>query len=137
MGIGLARFRFIAARLGLRSEVVNAAALPAATAGIERRASGVTLPSFAGALLRNLAAEEERWLGWCVCAFGSGIAIYFSLKAEPSLALAGVAGLIGLLCTLRPPRDAGTAMRFVFALLAAGSLGFAAAKLRTIWSTRP
>jgi hypothetical protein len=63
MGIGLGRFAGIAARLGLRPAVANAVALPGAATGIERAASGVALKSFAGALLRNLAAEEERWLG--------------------------------------------------------------------------
>jgi hypothetical protein len=85
--------------------------LPGDTPGIARGAPSVALKSFAGVLLRNLAAEEERWLGWCVFAFGSGIAIYFSLKAEPSLALAGGVGLVGLLCSVRAPKDAGTAMR--------------------------
>lgn len=131
MGIGLGRFAGIAARLGLRPDVANAVALPGDTTGIARGAPSAALKSFADVLSRNLAAEEERWLGWCVFAFGSGIAIYFSLKTEPSLGLAGAAGLVGLLCALRAPRNAGTAMRFLIVLVAAGSLGFGAGKLRT------
>jgi hypothetical protein len=75
MGIGLGRFRGIAVRLRLRPEVVNAVVMPDAATGIERGAFRAALQSFAGVFLRNLAAEEERWLGWCVFAFGSGIAI--------------------------------------------------------------
>ena len=137
MGIGLARLNVIAARLGLRPEVADAVALPGDTPGIARGAPSAALKSFAGVLLRNLAAEEERWLGWCVVGFGSGIAIYFSLKAEPSLGLAGAVGLVGLLCTLRARRDTGTVMRFLLVLVAAGSLGFAAAKLRTFLIDAP
>src|SRR5258707_5806741 len=125
MGIGLARLRAMTARLWLRPAVVSSVALPDATAGIEPATSHTALSSLAGALSRNLAAEEERWLAWCVVAFGGGIAIYFSLSAEPSLAFAGKVGLIGLLCTLRAPRDVGTVLRFVCVLLAAGSLGVA------------
>ena len=136
MGIGLGRFHGIAARLGLRPAVANAVALPGA-AGMERGASGTALNRLAGVLLGNLAAEEERWLAWCVVAFGGGIAIYFSLKAEPSLALAAGVGLAGLLCSLRAPRRAGTAMRFLCMLVAAGALGFAAAKLRTFLIDAP
>jgi competence protein ComEC len=120
------------ARLRLRPAVVSSVvSLPDAMTGIEPATSHTALSRLAGALSRNLAAEEERWLAWCVVAFGSGIAIYFSLSAEPSLAFAGMVGLVGLLCTLRAPRDVGTVLRFVCVLLAAGSLGFAAAKLRT------
>jgi competence protein ComEC len=136
MGIGLGRFHGIAARLGLRPQVVNTVALPG-TAGMERGASGAVLKSLAGAALRNLAAEEERWLAWCVVAFGSGIAIYFSLKAEPSPALAAAVGLAGLLFKLCTPKGAGTAMRFLCVLVAAGALGFAAAKLRTVLIDAP
>src|SRR5947207_100272 len=100
MGIGLGRFHGIAARLGLRPAAMDAVTLPGA-AGMEQGASGAVLKSFAGVLLRNLAAEEERWLAWCVVAFGSGIAIYFSLKTEPSLTFAAAVGLAGLLCSLR------------------------------------
>src|SRR5882672_8649889 len=137
MRIGLTHLRTVAAWLRLRPAVANAVAVPGATTGIEPSASGAALKSFAGVLSRNLAAEEERWLGWCVFAFGSGIAIYFSLKTEPSLGLAGAVGLVGLLCTLRAPRNAGTVMRFLFVLVAAGSLGFGAAKLRTFLIDAP
>jgi len=127
----------IAARLGLRPAVANAVALPGAATAAEPGALSAALKSFAGVLLRNLAAEEERWLGWSVAGFASGIAAYFSLNSEPSLAAAGAAGLVGLLCALRAPRAAGVAMRFVCVLLAAGLLGFAAAKLRTFLVDAP
>ncbi|MGB8274758.1 MAG: ComEC/Rec2 family competence protein, partial [Alphaproteobacteria bacterium] len=39
----------------------------------------------ARALLRNLAAERERWALWAPVAFGVGIALYFSLSFEPPL----------------------------------------------------
>ena len=137
MGIGLVRLRAIAVWLRLRPAVANDVAVPGTVAAIEAGASGAALMRLAGALARNLAAEEERWLAWCVVAFGSGIAIYFSLKVEPSLALAGAVGLAGLLCSLRPPRGVGTVMRFLCVLLAAGALGFAAAKLRTFMIDAP
>jgi hypothetical protein len=72
MRIGLTHLRTVAAWLRLRPAVANAVAVPGAITGIEPSAPSAALKSFAGALSRNLAAEEERWLGWCVFAFGSG-----------------------------------------------------------------
>jgi competence protein ComEC len=87
---------------------------------------------FKAVLSSSLAAEQDRWLPWCVAAFGAGIAIYFSLTTEPSVRLTALVGVALLVCAVRPPASAGTAMRFLCAVVAAGGLGFAAAKVRTL-----
>ena len=62
---------------------------------------GVLLHQSIRALADNLAGERERWILWFPVAMGGGVALYFSLPAEPSLAwglaaLAGMAVLLGL-----------------------------------------
>lgn len=94
--------------------------------------SVVKLPQILiAAFARTLAAEQERWFPWSVAAFAAGIALYFSLSAQPSRLVAGavvvasvVLGWIGFI-------SSNTFMRFACALIAASGLGFAAGKLRT------
>jgi len=80
----------------------------------------------------NLLLEQERWFPWCVVAFGGGIVGYFALKTEPSL-LAGLlvvaAAIVFAFCG---QRGSNTFVRVMCALIAAASLGFGAAKLRTM-----
>jgi len=54
---------------------------------------GVLLPQAGRALADTLSAERERWALWFPVAMGAGVALYFSLPAEPSLLLGlGVLG---------------------------------------------
>ena len=90
---------------------------------------GVLLHQSIRALGDNLAGERERWILWFPVVMGGGVALYFSLPAEPSLtwglaALAGMAMLLGL--SWRRPL-----WRILMLGLFAGTLGFAAAELRT------
>ncbi|MCC7251711.1 ComEC/Rec2 family competence protein [Hyphomicrobium sp.] len=88
-----------------------------------------------GGLTRHLELERSRWFLWLPVAFGAGIAIYFSLRAEPgawtALALPLVA--LGLVAA---SRRAGLARLAALALLAM-CLGFAVAKARAEWTRAP
>ena len=119
-------------RLWPQAASANAVPYPESPAVVREPPSAAWLQALANAGLANLAKEEERWLPWRVVAFGAGIAVYFGLKEEPSVFLAMAAGLLALLCGVLGQRRAGTGMRFLCALIAAGGLGFAAAKLRTL-----
>lgn len=90
---------------------------------------GVLLGQAGRALADMAAAERERWALWFPVAMGAGVALYFSLPAEPSLllgfgALGGTAVLLGLLWR-RP------LLRILVLGLFAAVLGFAAAEVRT------
>jgi competence protein ComEC len=78
-----------------------------------------------------LAAEQERWFPWAVAAFGAGIAAYFGLSSEPSLLVAGAVVLASAVFGSIARISTNTLIRFACALIAAGGLGFAAAKIRT------
>jgi competence protein ComEC len=119
-------------RLWPQAAGANAVPYPESPAAARERPSAAWLRSLANAGVVNLGKEEERWFPWCVVAFGAGIAVYFGLKEEPSLWLGMAAALLALLCGMRGQRGAGTLMRFVCALVAAGGFGFAAATLRTL-----
>ena len=76
-------------------------------------------------------AERERWALWIPVGFGTGIGLYFALPIEPSVWLAwamGVAGIASAVLSVRSDRAVPTA---VLAAIAAVSLGFAHARLRT------
>lgn len=76
------------------------------------------------------SAERDRWLLWLPVAVAAGIALYYALPFEPGLWPAGLvlagAGLAAWL--LRR----WTALALLAVAIAAGSAGFAAAKLRTL-----
>jgi competence protein ComEC len=131
-GNGLARrFRALAALMWPQQAPANAIPFPGVARSPEPRVAVRVIQMIAEAVQRNLVAEQERWFAWCVAAFGAGIVIYFALQTEPSLFTAGLVGGAASLCVWSRPRSAGTATRFLCALIAAGGLGFAAAKLRT------
>ncbi|WP_332768065.1 ComEC/Rec2 family competence protein [Phenylobacterium sp.] len=103
------------------------------------RARGLSTSFRAGPSFRRIAAwvgeqaraQTDRWTLWTPVAFGIGAAIYLALPGEPLtlmafLALAVAAGLVA--ATRWSPRRAFTVG---LVLLAFGSAGFAAAKLRT------
>jgi len=138
------RFRAFVAQMWPLPAAANAIAFPDSRvevgagvgvgAGVEAKTPIQTLAALRGlasAAERNLAAEQERWLAWYVAAFGAGIATYFALPVEPSLGMAVLAAAAAILCGWAKPRSAGTGLRFLCAMLAAGGLGFGAAKLRT------
>lgn len=89
-----------------------------------------------GALSRDaLLAERDRWPLWLPVAMGAGIALYFSLRIEPSLA-AGIILLValsgGTLAWLarRRPGERPLASFALLALLAL-ALGFVTAQIHT------
>jgi competence protein ComEC len=84
---------------------------------------------------RCFLAERERWPLWLPVAFGVGIAIYFSLAAEPPTwsGPAGVA-LTAAACLLGRRRT----LPLIAALVTgAAALGFTAAQVRTAWVAAP
>ena len=81
------------------------------------------------ALTDVLEAEYDRWFLWLPVAFGSGIAAYFALPREPSVATAVLPA--AALFALRLGLVRHTLMVLVTTALLAAALGFAAAKLRT------
>src|SRR5215831_10077502 len=95
--IGLGTWlRAVAMRLRLQTAAAGAVSFPSGTA-VEQRAGAGPLALSWQRVGRDLAAEQERWLPWCVVAFAAGIATYFGLAAEPSPAFASAAGVGGLL----------------------------------------
>src|SRR5262245_45868501 len=81
------------------------------------------------AIARRLEAEQERWFLWLPVLFGSGIALYFALRAEPPTLVALMPVVAALALHFAGPRS-GLGGVITAALLAA-SLGAATAKLRT------
>jgi len=84
----------------------------------------------------NLEAERDRWGLWLPVAMGAGIALYFSLPAEPPLAAGptalAVGGLLLLILLRRRP-----ALRYLVYGLIAAAVGFSAAELRTVSVAAP
>ena len=120
-------WRGFAMRLRPQEASAGAVAYPGARAALQPGSETSALAHLFAGLGRNVAAEQERWLPWCVVAFAAGIAAYFSLAAEPSATLALGAGGAGLLFAAGAPKSRGIGVRFVCVLIAAGGLGFAAA----------
>ena len=82
-----------------------------------------------------IESEREQWFNWLPVCFGIGIAVYFSLKVEPTvvLALAPFVAAFVLKLLVR-----GTTLAAVlFGVLVAATAGFATAKLRTEWARGP
>jgi len=75
--------------------------------------------------------ERERWPLWLPVALGIGIAIYFALPIEPALGCAGIVALAAVACVFGVSGSEHAALRALLSLLAATSLGFAIAKIRT------
>ena len=87
------------------------------------------------ALRATLEAEQDRWFLWLPVMYGAGVALYFSLRAEPPalLALAPVVAALALWLVLR----SGTIVVVCVSALLAMTLGLAAAKLRAEWVKAP
>ncbi len=99
----------------------------------QRQAARLSLRSLAAQLRDNLAGERERWLLWLPVFFGLGIALYFSLAAEPPAELSAGALFAAALLSLLA-RGRGGAFALCLLLLAVAA-GFANAQLRT-WQVR-
>ncbi|HYM19335.1 MAG TPA: ComEC/Rec2 family competence protein [Micropepsaceae bacterium] len=115
---------------GLKLEAVAAGEAPRPETGDQPRLF-TPARSFRRYVAHELTAEEDRWFPWCVVAFGAGILLYFDMGWEPARSLALAAVVVGLICGFGATRSPDTVLRFVCALMAAGTFGFAAAKLRT------
>ncbi len=76
-----------------------------------------------------LEAERNRWLLWLPVGFGTGIAVYFLLSAEPPAWLG--AALLAAACASAILARRRTALLLVLCTVAAIPAGFAAAQLRT------
>ena len=86
-------------------------------------------------LAAALEAERDRWFLWVPVCFGVGIALYFGLASEPTIAVS-VAPLIGAVGFLLMARGRSVALLLSFAVFWA-ALGFLNAKLRTYWVKSP
>lgn len=87
--------------------------------------------SWPEAAQKALAAESDRLVLWLPVALGTGIAIYFALSFEPSSRLALPFLVAGLLVGIVAFSSAHAAARLGLGIVAALTIGFATAKLRT------
>jgi competence protein ComEC len=87
------------------------------------------------AMLRILPAqflaERERWPLWLPAGFGAGVALYFALSFEPSVAITAALAVAGMAGAVLSIRSANAVLRIALAAVAALSLGFAHAKFRS------
>jgi competence protein ComEC len=97
------------------------------------RTSGGTIrraPAAAGrVLVQSLAAERERWPLWIPVGLGVGIAVYFSVKAEPPVWFGPVALLLCVLAGTLGRRS--QAILLLAAGVGAAAAGLTVAQLRT------
>ena len=85
------------------------------------------------AFVDHALAERDRWALWIPVGFG----IYFALFVEPSIWVALTVGVVGVACATWSIRSAHAGLNATLAAVAAISLGFAYAKLRTEWVATP
>jgi competence protein ComEC len=106
-----------------------------ALSGFSRIAGAILLSAdlsrLYAALRRQALADRIRWLLWLPAALAAGVGLYFALPVEPGWFWAAAAGGLalgagGVALALERVR-----WRIAFALLAAATLGFAVAKMRT------
>ncbi len=79
---------------------------------------------------RWIAAERDRWVPWAPDAFGIGVAVYFSLAAEPPPAAAWIAVAGGLAVRWMAVRAGMAALEFLGCGAAIAGVGLAAALYR-------
>ncbi|MGA7714262.1 MAG: ComEC/Rec2 family competence protein [Rhizomicrobium sp.] len=82
-------------------------------------------------LRKQALADQTRWPLWLPVALGAGIGVYFALPIEPIWPLAVMAACIALVACAVSANSHKAPLRIAMALLAAASLGFAVAKIRT------
>jgi len=84
---------------------------------------------------RLVELESDRWFLWVPVFFGAGISLYFALQVEPS-----VYSIIAALCITLSLSVATRGSAFAWTLCVAcfcASLGFADARLCTLWVAQP
>ncbi|MEQ1711379.1 MAG: ComEC/Rec2 family competence protein, partial [Hyphomicrobium sp.] len=108
------------------AEVGTAAATVTATG--RRLRAPLPWPAWRG-LVAWLEAERPQWFNWLPVALGCGIAVYFALPSEPSLAAAIAPLPVALLLWLLVRR--GSIAAALLGVLVAACLGLALAKLRS------
>ena len=111
---------------GTAGAIASPEPAPALLAGLAALPMRVAL-----AIRDNLAAEQERWFAWTVTGFVTGAALYFEWPGEVTLWLAAVVAAVGIAIALAGLACTNVVLRFAFALLAAASMGFFLAKVRT------
>jgi len=79
----------------------------------------------------ELEHERDRWPLWLPAVMGAGIAIYFALPMEPPTSWAVAATLTAVASGFAVRGRQRAAVRVGLSVLAAASLGFAMAKMRT------
>jgi competence protein ComEC len=82
-------------------------------------------------LRRQAQADRLRWPLWLPVALGAGVGLYFALPVEPPWPWAMAAAGLALASAAGSASLQGAVFRMGLALLAAASLGFGVAKLRT------
>ena len=82
-------------------------------------------------------AEGERWTLWLPVALGAGVALYFALPVEPSVLLAWPFLIAALLISIAAAGSDTMAARVSLGLIAAFTIGFSAAQLRTAHVAAP
>lgn len=87
-------------------------------------------------LATSLADERDRWPLWAPVGFGIGVAIYFSLSAEPD-PLVGFAALGTAIVTYVGTRRAYGIVAVIALMLAVVAAGFVVAQTRAGWVEAP
>ncbi|MEQ1576634.1 MAG: ComEC/Rec2 family competence protein, partial [Hyphomicrobium sp.] len=105
------------------------------TGGASPVRHGGLLSQAAGALADTLQAERSRWFLWLPVFLGSGIALYYSLAAEPDALT--VWAMAAMALSLRLVWRRSLAGTLITAGLVAMAAGFALAKIRTEWTRAP
>ncbi len=116
--------------------------LPFATTDIARARGAFNPQALLLAASEELLAQKARLVLWLPVMTGSGIAIYFSLRFEPPVALAAVFVLMAgsILALLFPGRESCVRSFLAFLAVSAvfwASAGFTAAQLRTRYLAAP
>ncbi len=110
---------------------MGAGPIPSTGGGAEAAA----LPGFAARILaglrRQAQADRLRWPLWLPVALGAGVGLYFSLPFEPAWPWAMAAAGLALASAAGAASLQNAIFRMGLALVAAASLGFGVAKLRT------
>ena len=105
------------------------------TAELAASGQGRPVASLVDTLAGTLEAERPRWFLWLPVFMGLGIAVYFSLGAEPSILTA--AALLTATLALRLVARRNLAGVLITSALLAMASGFLIVKLRTDWVRAP
>ncbi|HUB85817.1 MAG TPA: DUF4131 domain-containing protein, partial [Rhizomicrobium sp.] len=98
---------------------------------------GASLPHVWRWLRATAIAEGERWTLWLPVALGAGVALYFALPVEPPASLAWPFLIAAVLIAIAAAGSDTMAARASFGLIAAFTIGFSVAQLRTAHVAAP